>query len=161
MCVLVAQSSPTLCDPMDSSFHGIFRQEYWSGLPFPSPGDLPNPGVKPGSPALQEDSSLSGPPRIRQYSSIAGVYYQYQQHHCWFYTCFWAYWAWNKDSALLCSIQYCTVKYTEAQPLVDDTNMWQCIQTRELTYVTRHANIHSHLSKFKTWRFVCRGLTVQ
>ena len=32
------------------------RQEYWSGLPFPSPGDLPNPGIKPGSPALQADS---------------------------------------------------------------------------------------------------------
>ena len=33
------------------------RQGYWSGLPFPSPGDLPNPGIKPGSPALQADSS--------------------------------------------------------------------------------------------------------
>ena len=32
------------------------RQEYWSGLPFPSPEDLPNPGVEPGSPALQADS---------------------------------------------------------------------------------------------------------
>ena len=32
------------------------RQEYWSGLPFPSPGDLPNPGIKPGSPALQADA---------------------------------------------------------------------------------------------------------
>ena len=32
------------------------RQEYWSGLPFPSPGDLPDPGIKPGSPALQVDS---------------------------------------------------------------------------------------------------------
>ena len=32
------------------------RQEYWSGLPFPSPGDLPEPGIKPGSPALQVDS---------------------------------------------------------------------------------------------------------
>ena len=32
------------------------RQEYWSGLPFPSPGDLPNPGIKPRSPALQVDS---------------------------------------------------------------------------------------------------------
>ena len=38
------------------------RQEYWSGLPFPSPGDLPNPGIDPGSPALQEDSLLSEPP---------------------------------------------------------------------------------------------------
>ena len=34
---------------------GSPRQEYWSGLPFPTPGDLPNPGVKPGSPALQAD----------------------------------------------------------------------------------------------------------
>ena len=32
------------------------RPEYWSGLPFPSPGDLPNPGIKPGSPELQADS---------------------------------------------------------------------------------------------------------
>ena len=32
------------------------RPEYWRGYPFPSPGDLPNPGIKPGSPALQADS---------------------------------------------------------------------------------------------------------
>ena len=38
------------------------RQEYWSGLPFPSPGDLPNPGIKPGSPSLQADSLSSEPP---------------------------------------------------------------------------------------------------
>ena len=35
---------------------GFFRQEYWSGLPFPPPGDLPNPGIEPASPALQADS---------------------------------------------------------------------------------------------------------
>ena len=35
---------------------GFSRQEYWSGLPFPSPGDLPNPGIEPGSSALQADS---------------------------------------------------------------------------------------------------------
>ena len=35
---------------------GFSRQEYWSGLPFPSPGDIPNPGIEPRSPALQEDS---------------------------------------------------------------------------------------------------------
>ena len=35
---------------------GFSRQEYWSGLPFPSPGDLPDPGIKPGSPELQADS---------------------------------------------------------------------------------------------------------
>ena len=38
------------------------RQEYWSGLPFPSPGDFPNTGIKPGSSALQADSLLSEPP---------------------------------------------------------------------------------------------------
>ena len=42
---------------------GFSRQEYWSGLPFPSPGDLPDPGIKPGSPALQADSLPSEPPR--------------------------------------------------------------------------------------------------
>ena len=43
---------------------GFPRQEYWSGLPFPSPGDLPNPRIKPGSPALQADALTSEPPGI-------------------------------------------------------------------------------------------------
>ena len=38
------------------------RQKYWSGLPFPSPRDLPNPGNEPGSPTLQVDALLSEPP---------------------------------------------------------------------------------------------------
>ena len=41
---------------------GFSRQEYWSGLPFPSPGDLPNPGIEPRSPALQTDTLPSEPP---------------------------------------------------------------------------------------------------
>ena len=41
---------------------GFSRQEYWSGLPFPSPGDLPNPGIEPGSPALEADALISQPP---------------------------------------------------------------------------------------------------
>ena len=41
---------------------GFSRQEYWSGLPFPSPGDLPNPGIEPRSPALQADALSSEPP---------------------------------------------------------------------------------------------------
>ena len=75
---LVPQSGLTLCDPVDCSppgfsVHGILqarilewiailgfsRQEYWSGLPFPSPGDLPNLGIESRSPALQADSLLS------------------------------------------------------------------------------------------------------
>ena len=43
---------------------GFSRQEYWSGLPFPSPGDLPNPGIEAGSPALQTDA-LPSEPRFR------------------------------------------------------------------------------------------------
>ena len=43
---------------------GFSRQEYWSVLPFPSPGDLPNPGNEPGSPALQADTLPSELPRI-------------------------------------------------------------------------------------------------
>ena len=41
---------------------GFSRQEYWSGLPFPSPGDLPDPGIKPRSPVLQADTLTSEPP---------------------------------------------------------------------------------------------------
>ena len=41
---------------------GFSRQEYWSGLPFPSPGDLPNPGIEPESPTLSADALLSEPP---------------------------------------------------------------------------------------------------
>jgi len=60
------------CSPPGSSVHRILfffvfpivfsRQEYWSGLPFPSPGDLPNPGMVPGSSVLQVDSLPSEPP---------------------------------------------------------------------------------------------------
>ena len=42
------------------------RQEYWSGLPFPSPGNPPYTGLKPGSPALQADALLSEPVRARR-----------------------------------------------------------------------------------------------
>ena len=41
---------------------GFSRQEYWNGLPFPSPGDLPDPGIEPRSPAFQADALTSEPP---------------------------------------------------------------------------------------------------
>ena len=41
---------------------GFSRQEYWSGVSFPSPGDLPNPGIEPQSPALEADALTSEPP---------------------------------------------------------------------------------------------------
>ena len=54
--VKVAQSCLTLPDPMAYTVRGFSRQEHYSGQPFPSPGDLPNPGIKPRSPTLQADS---------------------------------------------------------------------------------------------------------
>ena len=60
----VSQLRLTLCDPWTVAClaplsKGFSRQEHWSGLPFPSPGGLPNPGIEPGSPALQANSLLS------------------------------------------------------------------------------------------------------
>ena len=51
------------------------RQEYWSGLLFPPPGDLPNPGIKPWSPSLQADSLLSEPPGIVNHTQKILVLY--------------------------------------------------------------------------------------
>ena len=64
--VLVAQLCLTVCNPMDLACQaplpvGFPRQEYWSGLPFPSPEDFPDPGTESGSVALQADSLLSDP----------------------------------------------------------------------------------------------------
>ena len=65
MCIvgrgLVTKSCPTLVIPWTIACQaplsmGFSRKEYWSGLPFPSPGDLPNPEIEPGSPALEADS---------------------------------------------------------------------------------------------------------
>ena len=61
MKVKVTQSCPILCDPMDYTIHGILQPEYWSGYPFPSPGDLPNPGTEARSPTLQADSLPAEP----------------------------------------------------------------------------------------------------
>ena len=63
----VAQLCPTLCDPWTLAHQappsmGFSRQGYWSGLPFPSPGDLPDPGIEPRSPTLQADALTSAPP---------------------------------------------------------------------------------------------------
>ena len=64
---LVAKSCLTLNTPWIVACQaplsmGFSRQEYWSGLPFPSPRDLPDPGIEPRSPALEVDSLPSEPP---------------------------------------------------------------------------------------------------
>ena len=68
VCVLVAQWCPTLWDPMDCVARqaplsmGFPRQKYWNGLPFPSPGDLPDPGIELVSPALAGGFFTTEPP---------------------------------------------------------------------------------------------------
>ena len=70
VCVLSHSVVSNSCDPIDYSLPGSMgfsRQEYWSGLPFPSSGDLPDPGIEPRSPALQADSfptELQGKPKM-------------------------------------------------------------------------------------------------
>ena len=66
--VLVDQSCPTLCDPMDcnppgSSIQGILQATILKQVATPSPGDLPDPGIRPRSPALRMDSLLPEPPQ--------------------------------------------------------------------------------------------------
>ena len=77
MLALVAQSGLTFSDPMDcsppgSSVHDFPRQEYWSGLPFPSAGDLPDPGFKPVSPALAGRFFTTELPR-KPYTELKGI----------------------------------------------------------------------------------------
>ena len=83
--MLVTQSYLTLCDPMHnsppgSSVHGMLQARIWSGLPFPPPGDLPNPETEPRSPVLQADSLPSEPPgkpltNINQCISFSSLLY--------------------------------------------------------------------------------------
>ena len=57
-----------------SASMGFSRQEYWSGLPFPSPGDLPDPGTEPGSPTLEADALTSEPPPYDPAIPLLGIY---------------------------------------------------------------------------------------
>ena len=73
----------TLCDPMDCrplgfSVHGISRKEYQSGLPFPSPGDLSDPEIEPGSPTFQADSLLSEPAGKLVFKDVCPKSHQYK-----------------------------------------------------------------------------------
>ena len=70
----------TLCDLMDCSLPvssgpwGFSRPEYWSGFPCPPPGDLSNPGIKPRSPTLQEDSLPSEPPGNPENTGVGSLF---------------------------------------------------------------------------------------
>ena len=63
---------------------GFSRQEYWSGLPFPSPGDLPDPGIEPGSPTFQADALSSEPPGKPRRAEYC-TYMKHCYHYCCYY----------------------------------------------------------------------------
>ena len=64
-------------------FMEFSRQEYWRGLPFPSPGDLPHPGIEPGSPALQADALLSKPSITRMEKISGGAEDRHSKRSAW------------------------------------------------------------------------------
>ena len=81
ICAQSLQACPTLCDPMDFSppsfsVHGILQARLLEGLPRPPPGDLPNPGIEPMSPAMQADSL----PLIHWESPEARIYISSSEH---------------------------------------------------------------------------------
>ena len=89
---LVTQSCPTLCDPMDCGPPGssVLRDspgEYWRGLPWPPPGDLPDPGIEPRFPALQADSlsaELPGKPKNTGMGSLSLLQQESNRDHPYF-----------------------------------------------------------------------------
>ena len=96
------------------------RPEYWSGLPFPSPQDLPDPEIKPGSPALQADSLPSEP-----FGEIANI--------CWII---------EKARVFQKNIYFCFIDYAKAIDCVDYNKLWKILKEMEipdhLTYLLRN-----------------------
>ena len=93
MWVKVTQSCLTLCDPWTVASQALLslefsRKEYWSGLPYPLPGDLLNPGIESRSPALQADSLPPEPPMNRLESNLLKD---------WTSRC----WGWDQNSGLI------------------------------------------------------------
>ena len=81
-CVLLFVTSWTVAYQASVSME-FSRQEYWSGLPFPSPGDLPDPGIEPRSPALEADALTSEPPGkilLRQHIYYLAVTQKSEEH---------------------------------------------------------------------------------
>ena len=74
------------CSPPGSSVHGFSRHKYWSGVPLPSPGDLPVPGIEPRPPALQADVLPSKPPGAHRFPD-ENQCFLFQGWNCHLYNC--------------------------------------------------------------------------
>ena len=108
------------CSLPGSSIHGTSRQEYWSELPFPSPGDLPNPGIEPRSPALQADS-LPAEPQGKPKNPGVGSLSLLQ----------WIFPTWELNHGLL----HCRrILYQLSYALLSGTNIQGCLKVWKPTY---------------------------
>ena len=187
VCMLVTQLCLTLLDPMNcsplgSSIHGFLQARILEWVAKPSSRGFP---PLPLSPALQVDSlptatwealqniilrEISHNIQCIQRNSVLRAHpfvfksnkvslAQLAIYHC-FIPCFWTSWAWNKDTALLYSIQHCKVPRSIATSRAFDS----VCQMHEwlIPYMIGLANPPSHLWNFSTWSFFCREpLTVQ
>ena len=109
---------------------GFSGQEYWSGLPFPSPGDLPNPGIEPGSPALRADALPSEPPGKTLIQSEVS---QKEKHQ---YTNWYAYTNMHiLMHAAVESLQSCPTLYDSTDGSPPDSPIPGILQARTLEWV--------------------------
>ena len=129
-----SQSCLPLCDPMDYVAYQAHpsvefsRQSYWSGLPFPSPGDLPDPGIEHRSPALQADALPSEPPG-KQENKV------YHSFHC-----FPIYLPWS-DGTRCHDLQFLNVGFKPAFSLSSFTSIKRLFSSSSLSKI-RVVSLH-------------------
>ena len=190
VCMLVTQLCLTLLDPMNcsplgSSIHGFLQARILEWVAKPSSRGFPPPPrpsisciaggffthwatwealeniilweISHNIQCIQRNSILRAHPFVFKSDKVSLA--QLAIYHC-FIRCFWTSWAWNKDTALLHSIQHCRVPRSTVTSRAFDS----VCQMHEwlIPYMTGLANPPSHLWNLSTWSFVCREpLTVQ
>ena len=131
---------------------GFSRQEYWSGLPFPSPGDVPNPGIEPRSPALQADTLTSEPSGkpvklvilTTKWESSGEAIHYWEQDLCFSHPS----WCWEQCSA--CSMLYCvSIRLKGAEAMFHQ--FLACCRIQE----GQHMFIH-WVQKYEPWAHYAR-----
>ena len=140
-------ATPWTVAHQDPPSMGFSRQEYWSGLPFPSPGDLPDPGIEPRSPALEADDLTSEPPgpvssRILEWLAVSTSRRSTQLRD---QTCI-SYISWIGRQSLLPSNTW--EAHTTCLDIAKSLYLEQC-----LTHSMRSINIFGWMNRCTLWLF--------
>ena len=145
---------PMDCNPQGSAIHGIPRQEYWSWLPFPSPRDLPNPGIKPRSPALIGGFLTTEPPGKPMYMCVCVYIYVY------IYIIYHILIQFNNTMIWLCSLCLRKPSYFSCLSLTIQPHKYD--STLSLSHIGKYSDslkISCYLSKlhtkFKSFTYMC------